>query len=57
MSPRDPLHIQGHILTESEGTEKVTPCKYEKKKSWSSNTHLDKTDFKIKTVTRNEDNT
>ena len=32
--------------------EKDIPCKWKSKQSWSSNSHIRKIDFKIKTVTR-----
>ena len=34
LSTRDPLQIQGHIQTESEGMEKDIPCKWKSKESW-----------------------
>ena len=52
---REQLQTQGHIQTESEGMEKYIPCKWKSKESWNSNTHIRKTDFKIKTVTRDKE--
>ena len=40
LSTRDPLQIQGHIHTESEGMEKDIPCKWKLKESWGSNTYI-----------------
>ena len=40
LSTRDPIEIQGHIQTESEGMEKGIPCKWKSKESWSGNTHI-----------------
>ena len=51
LSTRDPLQTKGQIQTESEGMEKDIPCKQKSKESWSSNTHINKIDFKIKNVT------
>ena len=36
----DPLQMQGHIQTESEGMKEGIPCKWKTKESWSSNTHI-----------------
>ena len=55
LSTRHPLQTQGHIQTESEGMEKDSPCKWKTKESWSSNLISDKTDFKIKTITRDKE--
>ena len=35
--------------------EKDIPCKWKSKESWSSNSHINKTDFKIKTSTRDKE--
>ena len=35
--------------------EKDIPCKWKSTESWNSNTHTDKIDFKIKTVTRDKE--
>ena len=40
LSTRDPLQIQGHIQTESEGRVKDIPCKWKSEESWSSSTHI-----------------
>ena len=40
VSKRDPPRIQGHIQTESEGSEKDISCKWRPKESGSSNTHI-----------------
>ena len=45
LSTRDPLQIQRHIQTESEGMEEGIPCKWKSKESWSSNTHIRQTSF------------
>ena len=37
---RDPLQIEGHIQTETEGMEKNIPFKWKSKESWSSNSHI-----------------
>ena len=55
LSTREPLQIQGHTKTESEGMVKGIPCKWKSKESRSSNTHIRKIDFKIKTVTRDNE--
>ena len=52
---RDPLQIQGHMQTESQGMGKGIPCKWNSKESWCGNTHLDKLDFKIKAITRDKE--
>ena len=57
LSTRDPLQTQGHIQTEGEGIEKGIPYKWKSKEIWSSNTHIDKIDFKIKTATREDKDT
>ena len=43
------------MQTEHEGMEKDIPCKWKSKESWSSNSHINKTDFKIKTSTRDKE--
>ena len=35
--------------------EKDIPCKWKSKESWSSNSHIRKNDFKIKTITRDKE--
>ena len=37
---RDPPQTYGHIQNESEGMEKVIPCKWKSKESWGSNSHI-----------------
>ena len=37
------------------GWEKDIPCKWKTKESWSSNSHIRKIDFKIKTITRDKE--
>ena len=54
-STRDPLQTQGHKETESEGMEKDIPCKWKSKESWSRKIHIRKTDFKVKTITRDKE--
>ena len=39
LSARDLPQKKGHIQTESEGLEKIIPCKRKSKESESSNTH------------------
>ena len=36
-STMDPLEIQGHVQTESEGMKEDILCKWKSKESWSSN--------------------
>ena len=55
LSTRDPPQNRGHIQTESEGLEKDFPCKQRPKESRSSNTHIDKIDFKTKAVKRDKE--
>ena len=55
LATRDPPQNRGHIQTESEELEKDIPCKQRPKESRSSNTHIDKTDFKIKAVKRDKE--
>ena len=55
LSTRDPLQTQGHIQTESEKMEKDIPSKWKSNESWRSNSHIRKTDFKIKTITRDKE--
>ena len=55
LSTSEPLQTSGHIETESEGMEKDIPCKWKSKESWSSNSHIDKIDFKTKTITREKE--
>ena len=56
LSIRDPLQTQGHIQTESEGTEKDIPCKWKSKEIAAVAILIsDKIDFKIKTVTRDKE--
>ena len=46
LSTRDSPQNKGHIQTESEGLEKDIPHKQRPKESRSSNTHIDKINFK-----------
>ena len=55
LSTRDPPQNKAHIQTESEGLGKDIPCKQRPKESKSSNTHIDKIDFKTKAVKRDKD--
>ena len=55
LSTRDPLQIQGHIQTESEGMEKVFHANGNQKKAEIAIFISDKIDFKIKTVTRDKE--
>ena len=50
LSTRDPPQNKGHIQIESEGLEKDIPRKQRPKESRSSNTRIDKIDFKTKAV-------
>ena len=45
LSTRDPLQIQGHMKTESEGMEKDIPCKGNQKKARLAIFISDKIDF------------
>ena len=56
LSVRDPLQIQRHIQTQSEGIENCILCKQKSKESKARVAVLlsDKTDIKIKTVTRHK---
>ena len=51
---RDPLQAKGYIQPENEGMENDVWCKWKFLKSQSSNTHIDKIEFKIKTVRRDK---
>ena len=55
LSTRDPLQFQRQLQNESEEMKIDIPCKEKSKESWSSNTHIDKIDFKIKNVTRDKE--
>ena len=55
LSKRDPLQIQGHIQTESEGMEKVFHAYGNQKKAGVAILISDKIDFKIKNVTRDKE--
>ena len=55
LSTRDPLQTQEHRENESEEMEKVIPCKWKTKESWSSNSHIRQNNFKIKTITRDKE--
>ena len=55
LSKRDLPQTQGHKQTESKGMEKDISCKWKSKESWSNNNHIKKTDFKIKTVTKDKE--
>ena len=50
LSTRNLLQFQGHKQTESEGIEKVIPCKWKLKERWNSKTHTRKTEFKKSTI-------
>ena len=52
---RDPLQTQGHIKTESEGREKIFHANGNQKKAGVAILISDKTDFKIKTITRDKE--
>ena len=52
---RDPLQIQEHIQTESEGMAKVFHANGNQKKARVAILISDKIDFKIKTITRDKD--
>ena len=55
LSTRDPRQNRGHIQTESEGLKKDISHKQRPKESRSSNTHIDKIDFKTKAVKRDKE--
>ena len=55
LSTRDPLQTEGHIQNESEGMEKDIPCKWKTKRAGVTILISDKTDFKIKTITRDKE--
>ena len=55
LSTTDPLQIQGHIQTESEGTEKSIPCKQKYKKVRGALLISEQTNFKIRNVTGDKD--
>ena len=55
LSTRDPLRTQGHIQTESEGMEKIFNANGNQRKAGVAILISDKTDFKIKTVTRDKE--
>ena len=55
LSTRDPLQTQGHIQTESEGMEKDIACNGNQKKAGVAILISDKTEFKIKTITRDKE--
>ena len=55
LSIRNPLQTSRHINTKSERIEKYIPCKWEAKESWSNNPTSDKTDLKIKKITRDKE--
>ena len=40
---------------ENEGMDKDIPCKWKSKENWSSNTHIRKIGFKIKSITRDKE--
>ena len=52
---RDPPQNKGHTRTESERLGKDIPRKQRPKESRSSNTHIDKIDFKTKAVKRDKE--
>ena len=55
LSTRDPLQIQGHIQTESEGKENVFHANGNQKIAGVAILISDKIDFKIKTITRDKE--
>ena len=55
LSTRHPPQNKGYITTESEGLEKDIPCKQRPRESRSSNTHINKIDFKTKAVKRDKE--
>ena len=55
LSTRDPPQTQGHLQTESEGLEKVIPCKQRPKKAGVAILISDKIDFKTKAVKRDKE--
>ena len=50
-----PTSNQGHIQTENEGMEKDFPCNGNQNKAGVAILISDKTDFKIKTITRDKE--
>ena len=55
LSTRDPLQTQGHIQAESEGMEKIFYANGNQKKAGVAILISNKTDFKIKTITRDKE--
>ena len=55
LSTRDPPQNKGHIQTESEGLEKVIPCKQRPKKAGVAILISDKIVFKTKAVKRDKE--
>ena len=55
LSTRDPLQIQGHIQTESEGWKKIFHANGNQKEAGVAVLISDKIDFKIKTVIRDKE--
>ena len=55
LSTRDPLQIQGHITTDSQGWKKVFHINGNQKKAGVIILISDKVDFKINTVTRDNE--
>ena len=55
LSTRDPIQMQGYIQTENEGMEKIFHANWNQKKAEVVVLILDKIDFKIKTVTRDQE--
>ena len=55
LSTRDPLQTQGHIQTESEGMEKDIHANANQKEAGVAILISDKTDFKIKNITRDKE--
>ena len=45
---KDPLQIYGHILTENNRMETISPYKWKLKESWNSNTHIRQNRFSNK---------
>ena len=51
---RDPLQIERHTQTGRKGMEKDISCKWERKKTGASILISGKTDFKIKSITKDK---
>ena len=55
LSTRDPLQNKGHILTKSEGLEKIFHANGDQKKAGVAILISDKIDFQIKAVKRDKE--